>query len=132
MQLFKRKNRLDNPIWVSGDAKMEILPPQPNYDSVLEWLVGLSEDDFDKILRIAVIYRSADKSASETLGVEPEPTTYINPPSGIETNQPPVTDAQNLKKAKNFLEADDTELGNYLFDTHEKTKAAKKSTKVKK
>jgi hypothetical protein len=48
-----------------------------NYDSVLDYLVGLDAREYDKLLKVAVIYRDANKSATKVLGVKDQPTTKL-------------------------------------------------------
>lgn len=50
-----------------------------NYDSVLDWLVGLSAQDYAKVLQVGNIYRNADQEAAAALGTANEPTTFIMP-----------------------------------------------------
>lgn len=53
-------------------------PEDPvNYNSVLDYLVGLSRYDYDKLLKVTNIYREANKTAAKVLGVNNEPTTTI-------------------------------------------------------
>lgn len=50
-----------------------------NYSTVLDYLVGLSGDDYTKICQVAAVYRQADYEACKVLGVENEPSTFITP-----------------------------------------------------
>lgn len=53
-------------------------PENPvNYDSVLDYLVGLDNKEYEKLLKVAVIYRDANKSAAKVLGVKDQPTTKL-------------------------------------------------------
>lgn len=53
-------------------------PDNPvNYNSVLEYLIGLSPKEYEKINKISVIYRDANKQAAKLLGVKDEPTTAL-------------------------------------------------------
>lgn len=53
-------------------------PEEPvNYNSVLDYLVGLSPEDFKKMTKSAEIYRKANKEVAGIIGVEDEPTTSI-------------------------------------------------------
>lgn len=69
-------------------AVPEAMKPQDpvNYNSVLDYLVGLSQDDFKKMTRSAEIYRKANKDVANLIGVEDEPTT------SIQTSQPELED----------------------------------------
>lgn len=62
-------------------------PEDPvNYNSVLDYLVGLSDDDYKKMTRSAEIYRKANKDVAKVIGIEDEPTTAIT------TEKPQVSD----------------------------------------
>lgn len=53
-------------------------PENPvNYDSVLDYLVGLAQKDYDKLIKVTGIYRDANKSAARVLGVKDQPTTTL-------------------------------------------------------
>lgn len=56
-----------------------ILEPQNpvNYDSVLDWMLGLSDKDYKKMLEVVNIYRTANKDAAKVLKVKDEPTTQL-------------------------------------------------------
>ena len=70
----KKKNIKDLP---------EVLAPAPkdpvNYNSVLDYLVGLSNKDYDKICKITDIYRKAHAEAAVIYGVKDQPTTVLKP-----------------------------------------------------
>lgn len=63
-------------VWTVG-GKPEI---KADYDLVMNWLIGLSEDDFNKVIKVAGVYRKADVDANTALGIETKPTTSIQPP----------------------------------------------------
>lgn len=48
-----------------------------NYNSVLDYLVGLSDVEYKKMTQSAVVYRKANKEVAEIVGVENTPTTTI-------------------------------------------------------
>lgn len=48
-----------------------------NYDSVLDWLLGLDDKDYKKMLDVVNIYRDANKSAAKVLKVKDQPTTTL-------------------------------------------------------
>lgn len=53
-------------------------PENPvNYNSVLDYLVGLSQREYDKINKVSVIYRKANQEAAKVLGVKDQPTTKL-------------------------------------------------------
>lgn len=63
-----------------------------NYNNVLEWLVGLSGDDYAKVCQVAAIYRQSDFEACKVLDVEYQPTTFIHPPEPAEHKEPSLID----------------------------------------
>lgn len=50
------------------------------YNQVIDYLVGLSDEDFQKVLKVAEIYRKANADALEALEIENKPTTFIIDP----------------------------------------------------
>lgn len=56
-------------------------PAVVDYNSVLDWLTGLSDDDYKKVCAVAEIYRKAESDAAAALGVENEPSTFITQPT---------------------------------------------------
>lgn len=48
-----------------------------NYKSVLDYLVGLSLTEYNKILKVSGIYRNANKEAAKVLGVADKPTAVL-------------------------------------------------------
>ena len=80
---FKRNKAPRTPVIMPESMK----PVDPvNYNSVLDYLVGLSADDFKKMTKSAEIYRKANKDVAGLIGVEDEPTT------SIQTDKPEVSD----------------------------------------
>lgn len=76
MSLFSKRKKV-MPALISDE---ELDATCLNYNTVLEYLVGLSGDDYTKICQVAAVYRQADFEACKVLGVENEPTTFITPP----------------------------------------------------
>lgn len=85
-----------------------------NYNSVLDYLVGLAEEDHDKIFKVSKIYREANKKASEVLGIDDEPTTSI-----LESETSPALVVEGTIE-DNFLDEPD-----FLEDEPKKPKAKK-------
>lgn len=79
----KRKSRSSEPVTLPDAMKAE---DPVNYNSVLDYLVGLSGDDFKKMTKSAEIYRKANKDVASLLDIEDEPTT------AIKTDKPELTD----------------------------------------
>ena len=73
MSLFDRKPKTHielPPILVEQEEPV-------NYNSVLDYLVGLSTEDHKKLFTVSQIYRDANKRAAVILGVPDKPTTAI-------------------------------------------------------
>lgn len=61
-------------IWpVNDEPKVDPV----NYDTVLSYLTGSSKRDYNKIFKVADIYRKANEDAAKILGVNNEPVTAI-------------------------------------------------------
>ena len=45
-----------------------------SYDECLDFLRGLEKPDFDKMVKVAGIYRTADEQACKVYGAEPKET----------------------------------------------------------
>lgn len=71
----KRKASSGEP--VSIPAAMQAEDPV-NYNSVLDYIVGLSDKDYKKMTASAEIYRDANKKVAKLLGIKDEPTTTIS------------------------------------------------------
>lgn len=56
-----------------------------NYESALNYLIGLSDDEYKKVTDVATIHRKAYQEAAAVLGTANEPTTFITPPEPEET-----------------------------------------------
>lgn len=62
----------------SAQLSQVLEPEDPvNYNSVLDYLVGLSRQDYDKLLKVSNVYREANKTAAKILGVKDDPTTQL-------------------------------------------------------
>lgn len=108
MGLFGNKKKLSAETMAAAalaDFEQEVVV---NYDSVVDWLVGLSDEDYSKVCKVADVYRKAHTDAAGVLGTPNEPTTAIFPPEPV---QPP---------------ADDTSAGSFLDHEEPKSKTAKK------
>ena len=75
MFLFKKKDKHNlesapNSIWAVQDAYI-------TYDKVLAYITGLSRQDFNRLYKVANIYRTAKKDANKILGIDEEPSTII-------------------------------------------------------
>lgn len=70
----KRKEASSEPVKIP-----EALQPEDpvNYNSVLDYVVGLSDKDYKTMTASAEIYREANKKVAKLLGIKDEPTTTI-------------------------------------------------------
>lgn len=99
----KRKKGASEP--VSIPAAMQ--PEDPvNYNSVLDYIVGLSDKDYKKMTASAEIYRDANKKVAKLLGIKDEPTTSIT------TERQEVSDDD----LDNMLAADSEDLAAAFID----------------
>lgn len=73
--MFGLKKRETQPVELPAALMADDNPV--NYDSVLDYLVGLDGKEYDKLLKVAIIYRDANKSAAKVLGVKDQPTTKL-------------------------------------------------------
>lgn len=76
MRLFNKPKRELPPL--ISDEELGLIEPAVNFDSVLDYLVSLSAKDYDKLLKVAKIYRSANKAAEKILPAEKQPPVIIS------------------------------------------------------
>lgn len=76
----------------------EPINSETNYQDVVDYLTELGRHDYDKILKVVNIYRTADKDVKKVLNIK-EVAPHIN-----------------HVQPQSFLDDDDTELGNFLDD----------------
>lgn len=93
-----------------------------NYNSVLDYLVGLSRAEYDKLNKVSSIYRNANKEAAKILGVKDEATVELQPPKPTD---------EEIDKA-----LDDSLAGDFITDEPEapkpvKAQAAEKKIEIK-
>lgn len=78
MGIFGNKDKALPSVFM--DDELEPEAPAVDYNSALDWLTGLSDEDYKKVCTVAEIYRKAQSDAAEALGVENTPTTFITAP----------------------------------------------------
>lgn len=113
--LFGKRNRVASEP-VSIPASMQSEDPV-NYNSVLDYMVGLSDKDYRKMTGSAEIYRKANKEVAKLIGVKDEPTTSIN------TEKPELGEDE----LDQMLNADPEQLRQAFIDDAPKAPAAKKA-----
>ena len=60
---------------------VEVVEQPANYSTALDYLIGLSTDEYAKVVKIAEEYRQTNAVAAGILGVKNEPTTFIHEPA---------------------------------------------------
>lgn len=79
----------------------EELFPSVNFESVMDWLVGLSATEYSQVLQVGGIQRKAKDECAKALGREFEVTTQINDPKdSLQTLEPVFLDDMELKPTK--------------------------------
>lgn len=76
MRLFGKKAKLELPPLITDEE----LFPSVNFESVLDWLAGLSPEEYTQVMQISAIQRQANYDAAKVLGKEVQPTTLIDDP----------------------------------------------------
>lgn len=84
MKLFKKtqpRNAVD-------DAVLSLMDDEPaaiDNQAVLDYVVDLSDEDYDKLIKVAKIYRDAQKRANDVMGITATDGDII--PVRVETNE---------------------------------------------
>lgn len=65
MQLFGNKKKELPPL-------AEVAATGASYEQVVDFLVGLNKSDFDKVIKVANIYRAAEQEVAKTTGMKQE------------------------------------------------------------
>lgn len=116
---------------VKTSGKVELpeafMPEDPvNYNSVLDYLVGLSDKDYKKMTGSVDIYREANKKVAKLVGIKDEPTTSITPHSEVSEQQlDEMLDADPKELKQAFI--DDGPVG----EKPKKAQATEKKVEVK-
>lgn len=97
-------------------------PDDPvNFDSVLDWLVGLSDEDYMRMFGTAGVYRQADKDAAGMLGIKHKAVNKLLPKK-LTAKQ--IDDGLDM-----LLETHPDDIKAALQIDHEKPKSRRKVTK---
>lgn len=97
MSLFRKQKR-ELPPLISDEE----LFPSVGFDTVLDWLLGLSAKEYSQVLEVANIHREANQKAASVLGTPNEPTTFIDDPKDKLETMP----AMVIEKEPKFLTDD--------------------------
>lgn len=115
----KRKRGATEPVVIPASMQ----PEDPvNYNSVLDYVVGLSDRDYKKLTASAEIYRDANKKVAKLLGIKDEPTTAIT------TEKPTVSDDE----LDSMLAADKDDLTQAFIDDEPPAKPKKANSTERK
>jgi hypothetical protein len=107
MSIFNRKKRVIG-TYMGEPVKDESIGV--DYEEVLSFLASVNQADFDKIIKVARIYRDADIAVAKVTGLKTEQV-----PSIFETNK--ITDHKHAEKvAKSLLDEDDELEAAFLDD----------------
>lgn len=111
MGLFNRdKANAGQPSIFATDLTIE--PLTADYNSVIDYLCSLSDQDLKKVIKVVKILRKADAQACATFGIENKPSIELMPydinhiepkttePQYIETPVPELTKPKKQKKGK--------------------------------
>jgi len=82
------KNQKQEPEEILVDEFARPIDPPVNYNSVVDYLVGLSDEDYKKVCEIVPIYREANAKTAAVLEIENEPTSAIYAPEEPEAPEP--------------------------------------------
>ena len=103
MNFFKKTKQERHSKYYGEDILDESDKQTPtSYEDTQDYLVGLSDAEFTKVVEVATICREANTKANAALGVENEPTTFIFPPAA-----PTVVDSNFTDDNGNMLEDDE-------------------------
>lgn len=70
-----------------------------SYETALNYLIGLSAEEYTKVTQVAAIHRQANYEAAKVLGIDDEPTTFITPPEPeVPADEPNFLDDDELTK----------------------------------
>lgn len=108
MSIFKKTSR--RPLETIDELAAWPVPRMINsYESSLDYIVGLSDKEFDRLIKVANIYRQANKDANKALGIKREPLTTL----GLE-EQDQSDDIQTF--AEDVLQLEDSEVSDMMTD----------------
>lgn len=89
-------------------SEAELMQPEvANYESALNYLIGLSDEEFDKVIKVAGFHRKAYQESAAVLGTPNEATTFITPPEPAAAPTSFLDDDEPI----DFIEDDTTKPG---------------------
>lgn len=95
--------------------------PAANYSTSLDWLLGLSDKEYAKMIKVVEIYRKANSDTAKALGIKTEPTSFLPQPDNTETvpqdvNHLSPNSSQPAPASDDFLDDDDDLAAAFLDD----------------
>lgn len=108
MGLFDRKNVNEETKELLASIDDQLQEDETEKSKVLDYMLELSDEDYEKLLKVAKIYREANRKAADIMGV----------PKALDGEKVEVR-VEHTDESSTFIETDDTK---------GKTKDAKKAT----
>lgn len=105
--LFGKKKPLDTTPLISDEELG--LGDETTYNDVLDYLSGLSADDYKKVIKCADITRKSFADQCRVLGMPNVPSTYINPP------EPPTLADSTFTDDEGRIDLSDDDLSDELL-----------------
>lgn len=99
--LLKRQSKPEQPLWFEGELEKLAV----NYETVVDYLLGLSDSEYKTVIEVTNIHRKANEDAAKVRGIELAPTSFINDPADeLQTVEPVIIDKgdkpNNIKSRK--------------------------------
>lgn len=109
--------------------------PPASYSSALDWLLGLGDKEYKKMMNVVEIYRKANADTAKALGIKTEPTSFLPQPDNTETvpqdvNHLAPASAPATPQSDDFLHDDDDDLAAAFLADDEPTPPASQPVKV--
>lgn len=79
MGLFNKKTKRS--VFDETEDTVDSVDTRSDYNTTLNYLIGLSPEDYEKVFKVANIYRTANTEEAVVLGIVNLPTTFINKPT---------------------------------------------------
>ncbi len=133
---LKRDKKELPSLWADGELEKLAV----NYETVVNYLLGLSDKDYKIVLEVTAIHRKANDDAAKVTGNPNMPTTFIQPPTELDTNSglaDQYSDKVSRSDTQTLLDGEDDISSAFLDDDHDtpasraQNKTAKKVTRAK-
>lgn len=121
MGLFERKKPVIENTFLNVPKEAET-GDAVNYNSVLDYMLTLTDEDYEKLLKVAKVYRDANKKAAEIIGAEGVAIETMGEPLKSEVDI--IADTDDEEALDNFLNEELTAA--FIEDNGETGKKGKK------